>query len=98
CSLLPPSVWPPVRHRPLIFQEKLRSMCRQRRLQLLGPDVTSVPTSAEYLPAARRISVLLDRSIPTPILALLAAVRLAAIINSPADGCSASAICLMGAT
>ena len=31
-----------------------------------------------------------------PILALLAAVKLAAIINSPADGCSASAICLMG--
>ena len=39
---------------------------------------------------------LLDHSIPTPILALLAAVKLAAIINSPADGCSASAICLMG--
>ena len=35
-------------------------------------------------------------SIPTTILALLVAVKLAAIINSPADGCSASAICLMG--
>ena len=30
--------------------------------------------------------VLLDHSIPTAILALLAAVKLAAIINSPADG------------
>ena len=48
--------------------------------------------------AGRRISVLLDRSIPTPILALLAAVRLAAIINSPVDGCLASAICLMDQT
>ena len=46
---------------------------------------------------ARRISIL-ENSLATTILALLAAVKLAAIINTPADGCSASAICLMGQT
>jgi hypothetical protein len=58
---------------------------RRLRLLLLGPDVISVPTSAGFLAAAMRISILL-KSVQTSVLALLAAVRLAATINSPADG------------
>src|SRR5262245_29195952 len=73
---------------------KLQPSHRRRRLQLLGPGVTSAPTSAGYLAAPRRLSVL-EKFLQT-ILALQAAVKLAAIINSPADGWSASAICLMG--
>ena len=57
---------------------------RRRRLQLLGPDVTLVPTWAGYLAAPRRLSVL-EKSLQT-ILALLVAVKLAATINSPAHG------------
>jgi hypothetical protein len=58
---------------------------RRCRRRLLGPDATSVPTSAGYLAKAMRISILL-KSVQTRGLALLAAVRLAAIINSRADG------------
>jgi hypothetical protein len=57
---------------------------RRRRRQLPGPDVTSARTSAGYLAKVMRLSILW-KSLET-ILALLAAVRLAAIINSPADG------------
>ena len=58
---------------------------RRCRRRLLGPDVTSAPTSAGYLAAAMRTSMVL-KSVQTRGLALLAAVRLASIINSPADG------------
>ena len=51
---------------------------------ITGPDVTSAPTSAGYLAMPRRIWVL-EESLQT-IPDLLVAVRLAAIINSPADG------------
>jgi hypothetical protein len=58
---------------------------RRCRRRLLGPDATSAPTSAGYLAAAMPISLIL-KSVQTSGLALLAAVRLAAITNSPADG------------
>jgi hypothetical protein len=58
---------------------------QHRRCRLLGPDATSVPTSAGYLAVAMRISMVL-KSVQTRGLALPAAVRLAAIINSLADG------------
>ena len=73
-----------VKLRPLMCRGKLQPSYRLRRLQLLGPDVTSVPTWAGYLAAPRRLSVL-EKSLQT-ILGLLVAVKLAAIINSPAHG------------
>ena len=59
---------------------------RRCRRRLLGPDVTSAPTSVGYGPSAgRKEFSVLEKSLQT-ILALQAAVKLAAIINSPADG------------
>ena len=67
-----------------ICRAKRPPICHRHRLQLLGPDATSAATSAEHLATPVRLS-LLEKSLQT-VLALPVAVRLAAIINSPADG------------
>src|SRR5262245_39615337 len=88
CCLLPRQlVWLQLRFWRLICRGRLLLLLhRLRRLQLPGPDATSAPTSAGYLAASMRISMIL-KPVQTGVLALLAAGRLAAIINLPAaDG------------
>jgi hypothetical protein len=63
-----------------------------RKVLAFVKDESAATASAK----PKRISVL--QKYLTTILPLLSAAKSAAIINSAADGCSASAICLIGQT